>query len=989
MTDPIDKPEPGLQPESPSDSQHDTQQVPCPGCHRMRPRDAKRCPHCGLQLIGELAAHLRHVDDELHGLAAAMAYPAASTQAYFGATPNQLTERYRSLLAERSNVLHGLYAGATDTRRTVAADTASDIAVPTSQEVAAEPSGQAAHTGGPHITAEPYSGAPTVPYAGAPGWTGYTEPPMRPETSPNVVQNTLLALGGLLLGAAAITFTVLAWDQLGIVGRSVILGIATAVLLTAPAILARRELRATAETVVVLGLLLLALDGYAAWRAVFSAQMDDYAGGADWAVNGFSYSAAVAALVGIVGLCYQVAARVGSPPLATRPLVAPPLVAAAVAHTIPPLVALGISTTALSFAIACLVIAAADVVLLAAAGGTFATSTANDVGASDTATTVGGTRRAAEDRRLLPDAARKLGYPIWRICVTGAASATIFGVVTALAEIGIASSTTRAIAGAGIVLGFAVVLVMSGWSSRSVAWSGVSAALALLLLGWAAALLVQRLSSESSLVVVTSSALGLLCAAITVVLPQRQRIGATIGTGAILGLTAIPVAVWTLLAAWGPVGFPDIGDRSPWDDISDIGLRMLCAVVLICLAWALLQWRWRLDNANPHNAGPDNVGPEKVGVEAGIGPALLAIAVFTTTIGPLSAAPLGLLIALPLCGALMVTGMGLLDTGITREGTFAAGLLLSANALARGVDTTSGTIGTLIAVVALYTVVALFTGSGGVRVTSTTVASVALLALSAPLTAAVDGSEILAGYLVLLGVITLLSAATIIALTGNERVQPASVAMEVVAGIGGFFALMLTLQERLDAALVSTALTGLLVALALRESRRTALWWSLAGAVISVALWLRAAQLSSVEAYTLPLALALLGIGLIAHFRKPDLPSWVTFGPALLLGTIPTLIMVLFGPPDALRALLLGLAAVTITTIGAFTDRQAPFVLGAITVAAVAVRVGTPLLPELTAQLPVWVPLAAAGALLLGIGASYERGRRDMRRLVDAIRRMD
>ncbi len=969
MTDPTDRPGPGPEPQSAPESPEDISQAPCPGCHRMRARDTARCPHCGLLLAGELAAHLRHIDDELRGLAAAMAYPPSSSQAYFSATPAQLTQRYQSLLAERGNVLQALYTGAPAVQATGTPEQSPPNQTPPAQPIsdwtqqhdAARYQAEAAlqydaagyqagqYASGPY----PYVRQQTTAQYPVTAPLGYSEPSTRPETSPRVVQNTLLVLGGLLLGAEGITFTVLAWDSMGIAERSVVLGIATVILLAAPVVLLRQRLRATAETVVVLGLLFLALDGYAAWRTVL----------ADGAVNGFGYSAALVTIVAIVGLCYRTVAPAGP-----SPLVAPPLVAVTVMHAVPPLVALGISETVLSFAAACLFIAAVDVTLLARMG-------------QVSATAVNGGEGPSGPMHPTPRTAGKLGYPVRAICVSGATLASVSGVVTGLAEVSTVASTERALAGAGLVLGFAVIIGISGWFSRGEVWSALSAALAPLLLAWDAALLVQRFSSESSLVAVTSAGLGLLCAAITVLLPRRLRTGATIGTAAILILTAVPVTVWALLAAWGPVGRTD---RAPWGDVSDIGIRMLCALVLICVAGALLQW-----GAQAGNAGVDDTRPDKAGAEAAVGPALLAIAVFTTTIGPLSAAPLALLVTLPLLGAAMVTGMGLLDTGITREGTFAGGLLLSANALSRGVDTTTGSIATLIAIVALYLLVAAFTASSGVRVISTTVASVSLLTLSAPITAALDGGEILAGYLILLGVMVLLGTASVIAVAGGKQAQPASVTMEVTGGVGGFVALMFTLQDRLGAAVVATALTAALAALALRESRRSAVWWSMAVGVVSVALWLRAAELTAVEAYTLPLALALLVIGVIAQYRKPDRPSWVTFGPGLLLGTGPTLVLVLFGPPDPLRALLLGSAAVAITTIGAFTDRQAPFVLGAIAVAAVALRVGTPLLPELTAQLPVWMPLAVGGALLLAVGAGYERGRRDIRRLVGVIRRMD
>ncbi|MGH3546211.1 MAG: hypothetical protein ACRDPW_09845, partial [Mycobacteriales bacterium] len=150
------------QPTPSHNQQQDLQQssAPCPGCHRMRPRDTPNCPHCGLTLTGELAAALRHIDDELHAIAAAMAYPAASAQAYFGATPAQLTDRYRALLTERGNVLHTLYAGA-----------ATPVWIPP----ATVPTTQ-----GPQ---QPATDVPPLPPV------GYAEPPARPETSPRVVQN--------------------------------------------------------------------------------------------------------------------------------------------------------------------------------------------------------------------------------------------------------------------------------------------------------------------------------------------------------------------------------------------------------------------------------------------------------------------------------------------------------------------------------------------------------------------------------------------------------------------------------------------------------------------------------------------------------------------------------------------------------------------------------------------------------------------------------
>nr|WP_305075074.1 hypothetical protein [Micromonospora okii] len=85
------------------------------------------------------------------------------------------------------------------------------------------------------------------------------------ETSTRTVQGLLFVLGGLLLGTAAVVFTAVAWAAVGVVGRALILLAVTALVLAVPPLVARRGLRGTAETFAAVGLLLVVLDGYAAW----------------------------------------------------------------------------------------------------------------------------------------------------------------------------------------------------------------------------------------------------------------------------------------------------------------------------------------------------------------------------------------------------------------------------------------------------------------------------------------------------------------------------------------------------------------------------------------------------------------------------------------------------------------------------------------------------------------------------------------------------
>jgi hypothetical protein len=88
----------------------------------------------------------------------------------------------------------------------------------------------------------------------------------KPEASTLGIQTLLFVIGGLLLGAGAIVFTIVAWTTFGRAGQAVILAVVTLLLLATPLVALRRRLRGTAETFAVLGLLLVLLDGYAAWR---------------------------------------------------------------------------------------------------------------------------------------------------------------------------------------------------------------------------------------------------------------------------------------------------------------------------------------------------------------------------------------------------------------------------------------------------------------------------------------------------------------------------------------------------------------------------------------------------------------------------------------------------------------------------------------------------------------------------------------------------
>ncbi|MFE9688225.1 SCO7613 C-terminal domain-containing membrane protein [Micromonospora sp. NPDC005806] len=161
------------------------------------------------------------------------------------------------------------------------------------------------------------SPAPPVPALPAPA--------VRPggaETSARAVQGLLFVLGGLLLGTAAVVFTAVAWSTFGVAGRALILLAVTALTLAAPLVARWRGLRGTAETFAAVGLLLVLLDGYAAWSV-------DLFGVAGW--PGSRYAALVGGIGAAVAAGYARLSRLTVPWFAALLIAQPVLPLAAVA----------------------------------------------------------------------------------------------------------------------------------------------------------------------------------------------------------------------------------------------------------------------------------------------------------------------------------------------------------------------------------------------------------------------------------------------------------------------------------------------------------------------------------------------------------------------------------------------------------------------------------------------------------------------------------
>ncbi|MGC4761514.1 SCO7613 C-terminal domain-containing membrane protein [Micromonospora sp. DT46] len=166
-----------------------------------------------------------------------------------------------------------------------------------------------------------------------------------------------------------------------------------------------------------------------------------------------------------------------------------------------------------------------------------------------------------------------------------------------------------------------------------------------------------------------------------------------------------------------------------------------------------------------------------------------------------------------------------------------------------------------------------------------------------------------------------------------------------------------------------------------RPVERRILFWAVV--VCEIAAWwilMRVADVALPEAYTLPFAALALLVGVLELRHRPDLSSWVAYGPALVAAFVPTLAIVLATDSSTLRQVLLLLGAVAVLVFGSMSQQQAPVIVGAAVTAIAAVHALFSLGP--------WLALIPVGILLLALGASNERRRRAQERLQTALRGM-
>ncbi|GFN02599.1 hypothetical protein Smic_11550 [Streptomyces microflavus] len=143
--------------------------------------------------------------------------------------------------------------------------------------------------------------------------------------------------------------------------------------------------------------------------------------------------------------------------------------------------------------------------------------------------------------------------------------------------------------------------------------------------------------------------------------------------------------------------------------------------------------------------------------------------------------------------------------------------------------------------------------------------------------------------------------------------------MELTGALGALVAVGLAVGRAPFLALV-LALCGVLAAgAAVRPERRPVAGY-LAAVLFVAATWVRlaASEVSVPEAYTLPVTVPALVVGVLRRRKDPGASSWTAYGPGLAATLLPSL-AVAWTDPDWLRPLLLGVAALVITLLGRST----------------------------------------------------------------------
>ncbi|MET7379205.1 hypothetical protein ABZT08_10275 [Streptomyces sp. NPDC005526] len=823
--------------------------------------------------------------------------------------------------------------------------------------------------------------------------------PVQDTTAPRV-QNVLLVLGGVLLTVAAVAFTLVSWGHLGIAGRGLVLGAVTLGALAAPVPLLRRGLASTAESLAGLGLALTVLDVYALHETVF----------AD--TDGTGYAAVASALLAAVWAVYGHLLRTVRPPRPAEPSPADPR-GPRPAEATAPARAAGLRLPLPS------ALGAAQLPLLlwavaAATGPWGITSALLLTGGFDTVLAL----RARTGHLRVTAAVGACALGGWGALAAGLLAWT-------------AAGPADAVRGAALLLLAAgIALTAAGRLPAPKAATGAALGAGLLVVAALGSVPHAVLPDTWTVPVLLAWGVALPPAARTSRLPEAVRQGLARASAVVQGLAvlwALPAVAVVLLgpAGWAArawSGAPDdvraaVTAGLPWPPhavtaplvlavvagflvtaVRDPARRPRALAGALALAWAaalVLPAALEL----PYAAGL---------VTEGVTTAGLVLLAYGVTRAPAPSACTG-----PSPSAGYATA-GPTATPLTADGPTAPSEPTSAPT-SQAPHAPHGPHGPtapptplpsppLIPLTA--TVLALVTSAGlALLALASEAATLVVLAFLTALFAAVvrrpAPAAAAGGYATALAcavgawldwqpqhsALLVLAVPTAAALVAPRVTGAARYAVETTGAASALVGVGPAVTDPPMLALV-LALCGVIAAgTAVRPDRRQAGY--AAAALFVLAGWVRLASwgVATPEAYTLPVAVPALVVGVLRRRRDPLASSWTAYGPGLATGLLPSL-GAAWSDPHWPRPLLLGAAALLLTLLGARHRLRAPLLLGGAVLALDALHELAPYLVQVTDALPRWVPPALAGLLLLAVGATYERRLRDVRRVRDLMGRM-
>ncbi|MFJ9573877.1 SCO7613 C-terminal domain-containing membrane protein [Streptomyces bacillaris] len=824
---------------------------------------------------------------------------------------------------------------------------------------------------------------PPLGHGWAPAQPWGAVPKAAKPSAPRSAQNVLLTLGGLLLTVAAVAFTLVSWGSMGIGGRAAVLALVTVAALAAPALLLRRKLAATAEALAALALVLTLLDAYAI-HAVATPDAD-----------GLMFTAIASAVLAALWAAYGLAlGKLHLPLPAAVFFVQWPLLLGAWAAGAPALV--------VGWALLATAVVDGAIALWGKGLGVRITAGIGLVVMGSAALLTGLGESLTADSPL---------------------GAVLPGLLLLTAAVAALAGAWRAPSGyaqlGGAVAGLAAVAAVGGVLRAAV--PGAWHVPVYLLCGLALLSVVRaRLPRTAGRGVLLASG-AVVAGALVWALPGVAAV--------LLGPVQLVAEVW----AGAPDGFRGaLGEAMAWSELA--AAPLVLAVVAGGLGAAYRRWPTLVRLAAPL-AAPGVKARDAAGAGAlalGWGAVLLAaatlgvpypVAVALETVlvaGLLAVAVLGAGGREAGAGAADAAAAGVGATGAAGSGsggaaggsepyagTASAGpgvgaggaagrggpsaVAVTALVLAVGGAVSLGLL-SLAAEAATYAVLgALTVLFAGAALRTRPVVEQAVLAVAAvvwgtALTGCVAGSLGLAPHEA--APLLLVVPAVTVLLGARLRNHPVALPVELAGGLGALVAIGLAAPRAPFLALV-LALCGVLAAgAAVRPERRPVAGY-LAAVLFVTATWVRlaASEVSAPEAYTLPVTVPALVIGALRRRKDPEASSWTAYGPGLGATLLPSL-AVAWGDPDWPRPLLLGVAALVITLLGAKYRLQAPLLLGGAVLALVTLHELAPYVVQVAGALPRWLPPALAGLLLLAVGATYEQRLRDARKLKDMLGRM-